>query len=62
MVLDVVFEIVVGVILLRIALGDLQIQPIPEKCVEFVLGILSEQVFDMAPILVVELLLPVGWQ
>ena len=57
--LYVILEIVISVLLLGSAFGNLQRQPIPEEGVEFVFGTLSEQMFDRAPILVVKLVLPV---
>ena len=40
--LHVILEIVIGVLLFGCALGNLQIQPIPEEHIEFIFGILAE--------------------
>ena len=58
---EIAFELVVGLVFLRHPIGNLEPQPVPDKCIELFLASFSEQALERVPVTLVELgLLVVG--
>ena len=60
LVLDVGLELLVRLVLTRLAAGDLQPQPVPDEGVEIGLALAPEGELDGPPVVVVERRLPVA--
>ena len=58
---EIAFELMVGFVLLWHPIGNLEPQPVPDKCIELFLAALSEQTLERMPVTLVKLgLLVVG--